>query len=378
MEEVVIMLYSEVFKKKAVIRLGEVRKSRNFKEVVEVRRRGFRLLVVFTALLVMLTGLLTFGSAQKLEKITFRLNWVPYPNHAYFFVAKDKGYYEDVGLDVTIERGTGSLDAVKLMDAGKVDMAMADSSTVMTGIGSGAKLKIVAIVYQNSPFTFWTRKDTGIKTPKDFEGHTIGAPPGDAQRVFFPAFAKVNGIDPDKVTWVNMAAGAKISALAAGKIDIEGNYWYTYPTHVKAIGEENLVWFRWPEYGVNNYAKSIFTSLDSIKNRPEMIRKFLEASFKAWRWLLIHPREGIEIERKYVPEVDIDLYVEMFERDKELMKSPAVLTHGLGWIDLERVEYTADLVNEYMEPETPVVASEVYTTEFLPHYTWPYPEEYGE
>lgn len=331
--------------------------------------------LLFVLMGVLILSFSTFASGQNLEKITFRLNWIPQANHCYFYVAKDKGFYEDVGLRVNIERGSGSMDAVKLMDTGKVDLAMADSTVAMTGIGEGADLKILAMVYQKTPFTFWTKKGRGIETLEDFEGATIGAPPGDAHRVFFPALAKENGIDVNKVKFVNMSAGAKIPAMASGKIDIEGNYWPTYPTQVETVGEENLRWFRWSEYGVDPYAKSIITSVENLKERPELVRNFLEATFKAWRWALINPRKAIEIEQKYVPETDVSLFVKSFKKAKDLMKSPGVLRHGLGWMDQEKMEYTARLVNKYQDPKNSVNASRVYTNEFLPHYTWPYPGE---
>lgn len=317
------------------------------------------------------------ATAQELEKVIMRLNWIPnQADHTFYFVAQEKGYYREVGLDITIQRGSGSLDAVNLTAARKIDIGLADASTLLAARGEGAKVVVIAVIYQDSPFTFWTRKDTGIHTPKDFEGHTIGAPAGDSQRVFFPVFAAVNGIDPGKVTWVNMPAAAKIPAMAAGEIDIEGNYWGTYPLQVQAVGEENLVWFRWPEWGVNPYSQCLLVHEKTVKERPEMIRNFLEATFRAWRWSILHPRQAAEIMQKYFPEVDVDLLLKCWPYYEELMRTPITLTHGLGWIDPERMEYTVHLVNEVMKPTVPVVAKEAYTTEFLPHYTWPYPEEY--
>ncbi|MBC7109096.1 MAG: ABC transporter substrate-binding protein [Methanomassiliicoccales archaeon] len=314
-----------------------------------------------------------------LETLTVRLNWIPnQADHTFYFVAIERGYYQEAGLEVTVERGSGSLDAVNLVAARKIDIGVADVSTALAARGEGAQVVIVAVIFQDSPFTFWTRKDTGITTPKDFEGRTIGAPPGDSQRVFFPVFAAVNGIDPEKVIWVNMSAGAKIPALAAGQIDIEGNYWGTYPLHVQAIGKDNLGWFRWPEWGVNPYSQALIVHEDFIKERPETLRKFLDATFRGWRWAILHPKEAILMMQKYFPEVDVDLLLECWPYYEDLMDTPITREHGLGWIDKARMEYTIKLVNDIMKPTSPVIAEQAYTTAFLPHYTWPYPEEFPE
>lgn len=340
-------------------------------------RKQNGLILVLISLLVFTTLLGTVGFGQNnadLEKIDFRLNWIPQGNHAVYYVAKDKGWYEDVGLKVNIQRGSGSNDAVKYADVGRVDVAMADASTAAVSRTKGANIKIIAEVYVKSPFTVWARKDKGIEEPKDLVGHTIGAPAGDAQRVFFPAFAGAVGIDPDDVTWVNIGPGAKIQSLGAGSVDATVHYSDQLYLYREAVGD-NLVRFRWPAYGVNPYGKSLIANEKTIEQRPEMLEKFLEASFRAYRWTVQNPEKAIEIERKYVPEAEKEKFLAMLKESIKLMKNETVLVHGLGWIDHGQMEQTVGLVNKYFDVDRELTAEEMYTREFLPHYTWPYSEE---
>lgn len=333
-----------------------------------------KIIVFALSLLLLIGAFAAVGFGEDLEKITFRLNWIPQGNHAVYYVAKDFGWYEDVGLKVNIQRGTGSADAVKLADVGKADIAMADASTVAVSKARGANVKIIAEVYVTSPFTVWARKDKGIEEPSDLVGKTIGAPAGDAQRVFFPAFANAIGIDPDEVTWVNIGPGAKIQSLGSGTVDATVHYSDQLHLYRQAVGED-LVSFRWPEYGVNPYGKSLLASEKVIENRPEMLKKFLEASFKGYRWTIKNPEEAIEIERKYAPEAEKEKFVAMLKESIKLMKNETVLVHGLGWIDHGQMATTVELVNKYFDVDRELTAEEMYTREFLPHYTWPYPEE---
>lgn len=335
------------------------------------------IVLILIALFITTSLVGTVGFSQNdadLEKIDFRLNWIPQGNHAVYYVAKDKGWYEDVGLKVNIQRGSGSGDAVKYADVGRVDIAMADASTVAVSRAQGANVKIIAEVYVTSPFTVWARKDKGITEPEDLAGHTIGAPAGDAQRVFFPAFASAVGIGTDDVTWVNIGPGAKIQSLGAGSIDATVHYSDQLYLYKEAVGD-NLVRFRWPEYGVNPYGKSLIANEKTIKEKPEILKKFLEASFRAYRWTIKNPGQAIEIERKYAPEADKEKFLAMLNESIKLMKNESVLVHGLGWIDNDQMERTVELVNKHFGIDRKLTAEEMYTRQFLPHYTWPYPSE---
>ena len=171
-------------------------------------------------ILVFAIVLIFVGASSCLaEKISLKLNWVPGGDHCFYFVAKDKGLYEQQGLEVNIERGQGSGDTVKRVDLGTVDIGLADTGTLVVARSKGAKVKDIAMIYANSPNGIKTRIDTGIKGPKDLEGRMVGVPAGDAQRVLWPALAKANGVNMDKVRLINIKPGAKAQSLAAKQID---------------------------------------------------------------------------------------------------------------------------------------------------------------
>jgi len=330
--------------------------------------------LVFLVLCLVLTLQITtvFAGNLELEKVKLKLNWIPGGDHSFYFVAKELGYYQDNGLDVTIERGQGSLDTVSKVDVGTVEIGLADTPTAIIVRSKGAKVKIIAMVYSNSPNGIKTRPDTGIKEPKDLEGHTVGVPAGDAQRTLWPAFAKLNEIDMEKVTLVNVAPGAKFQMLGAKKVDavfdwVVGNipYWETF-------GKDNLVLIPWSNWGLNPYGNAIIASEDTIKNNPEMISKFLDATLKAWQWTIKNPEEAIKILQKDIPEVGFLTGLSRLVEDiYSLVDSEPFRSHGLGYIDHQRMQDSINIIDEYFKLESKVKVEDMFTTEFLPYYEMP-------
>ena len=307
------------------------------------------------------------------EKVVFRLNWIPEGegDHAMFYVALDRGYYRDLGLDVEIQRGAGSGDTVNRVVAGSVDIGYADTPSILTGVGQGASLKVVGMLYQTTPLTLWTRKDTGITSIRQLAGRTIGAPAGDAHRVFFPALAKANGLDPASVQWVNMAPGAKIQSLAAGRIDATVYFLDGLPLFYEALGKENTVYFHWPKHGVNPYGNAFFLREETLRARRDMVARFLDATYKGLQWTILNPDEAVQIVARYVPAARPALLKEMLNVELDLMYSEEVRLHGLGWIDAARMAYTVALVQQYIDLPRQIDAASVYTNELLPRYSWP-------
>ena len=164
------------------------------------------------------------GSASAQEKFTFALNWFAVGDHAAYWVALEKGYYKDKGLDVTLENSKGSGDSIAKVDTGRADAGLADAAVVIASDARGTTVKTVGMVFDKNPNNVFSLKSKPLSKPQDLEGATLGAPPGDSQRQMFPAFAKVNGIDAAKVTWVNIEPAAKMAAVAEKRMDGVGDY----------------------------------------------------------------------------------------------------------------------------------------------------------
>src|SRR5437868_136026 len=247
----------------------------------------------------------TAGSASAEEKFTFALNWFAVGDHAAYWVALDKGYYKAKGLDVAMENSKGSGDSIAKVDTGRSDVGLADAAVVIASISRGTKIKDVGMVFDKTPLNIFSRKEAAVTDPKQLVGKTIAAPPGDGQRQVWPAFAKLVGIDPNSVTWVNVEPSAKIAALAEKRVDTVADYLTGMPLYEKAIGDGQVVQMPWAEFGFDMYSMSIMASEKMMKDRGKALRGFLEASYMGWRDVMADPKAAMVIYKKMVPEIDV-------------------------------------------------------------------------
>jgi NitT/TauT family transport system substrate-binding protein len=306
------------------------------------------------------------AAAQAPQKVVFALNWFAVGDHAAYWVALEKGYYRDRGLDVELQNSKGSGDSIAKVDTGRADVGLADASVVIPLVAKGAKVKVVGAVFDNTPLNIWTRKDTGIVKPKDLEGKTLAAPPGDAQRQLFPAFARINGIDASKVKWVNIEPAAKFVALSEKRADAVPDYTTGQPFWEKAVGKDNLVRMPWHQYGFDTYSMSIIASEKTIAERPKVLRDFLEASYRGWRDVMENPKAALEIFKKRVPEIDLALIEPNMMLGLELMKTDRYAKNGIGWVERNKMCRTVEVINTSMEVPRKVGCDEVFSTSFLP------------
>ena len=328
-------------------------------------RRVSLSIALLVAVVLVALGLGAPSAQPAPQKVVFALNWFPVGDHAAYWVALEKGYYRQRGLDVDMQNSKGSGDSIAKVDTGRADVGLADSAVVIASSARGTKVKVVGMVFDKSPLNVWSRKDAPITKPKDLEGKTVAAPPGDGQRQMFPAFARLNGIDPAKVTWVNVEPAAKVPALAEKRVDAVADYTTGLPFYEKAVGKGNAVMLPWADHGFDMYSMSIIASEKTMKERAPMLRAFLEASYLGWRDVMSDPKSALEIFKKRVPEIDLSIIEPNMMMGLELMKTDRYAKNGIGWMEEKKMCDSVDLVNTYMGVPTKVECKAVYTNEFL-------------
>jgi len=160
-------------------------------------------------------------TAAERTPIKFVMDWAFEGAQSIWTVAADSGCFQQAGLDVKIDRGFGSGDAVSKVASGAYDIGVSDFNTLISYNGTHPNEKLVAtfVVSDKSPTSVVTLKKNNITKPQDLVGKRIGDAQGEASRVLFPAFAKANGIDPDSITWVTITPNLRQTTLQQGKSD---------------------------------------------------------------------------------------------------------------------------------------------------------------
>ena len=328
------------------------------------------LIIVSAFTMLFAAGATEQGSVAELEKVDFLLNWKITGDHAAYYVAQEKGWFEEEGLDVNIIVGQGSGYSVQAVDSGKADIAISDAPVPITNRQKGANVKIIGIIFDKHPNCTFFWKDSGITTPQDLAGKTVAVPATDGHKVMWPAFAKQIGVDPNSVKFVNIEPAAKVSALASKNADAVFELYTGKPFMEKAVPAEQLGYFVWADYGFNAYAHSYITHDDTIESNPEMLRHFLKAVYRAWDYTLQNPEEAIEILSKYHPINKAD-YLANLKVVMEFFQTDRYKNQGIGFIDPTRIRETYSLVNTYQQ-ELSFPVEDCFDDSFLPSPMYKY------
>ena len=153
----------------------------------------------------------------RAENVTFITDFGFNGRHAYYYVALERGYYRQAGLDVSFVRGNGSADAIRKVGAGAAQLGFADAgSLVLARANDGVPVRMVAVVYAAPPHAIYAIEDGPIRRPQDLVGRRIADSAGSANAVLFGAYAKAAGFDPSRVTWQIAESAALPLLLATG------------------------------------------------------------------------------------------------------------------------------------------------------------------
>lgn len=283
--------------------------------------------------------------------------------HAYYYVALDKGYYKQEGLDVNILRGQGSADAIKKVASGAANVGFADAGSLVLARGNDkVPVKMISVVYATPPQAIFTLADSGINTPKDLEGKTLADTASSSVRLLFPAFADAAGIDASKVNWVTADSSALTSVLATKRADGIGQFSVGEPLVAKATAPAAVKAFVYKDVGLNYYSNGIIASEETISKDPEMLRAFVRATIKGMKDAFANPAEAAEIMHKYQKQID----PAVIEGETKLVKDLAVVDgQPLGKIDPARVKETVDVVSKYFKLNAPVDPADVAAEGFV-------------
>lgn len=283
--------------------------------------------------------------------------------HAFFFVAADKGYYRDSGLEVSVLRGQGSAEVVKQVGAGSATFGFADAaSAVLARANDNVPVRLVAIVYARPPQAIYALKSSGISKPTDLEGRRIANPAGGAIPKLFPAYAKAAGIDESKVRWVVASSESLPGMLALGRVDAVGQFTVGEPRLRKDAEGKELVELAYADAGLDFYSNGIVVSEETIKSKPDLVQRFVTATLKGLKYALDNPAEAAEIMKKYHRELDQELGAAELLKVRQLAVMPGT---ALGKIDLRRAQGTIDIVAGAFTLKAPAKIRDVFDDSFV-------------
>jgi NitT/TauT family transport system substrate-binding protein len=272
---------------------------------------------------------------KKLDQVTYLTAFGAVGRDAFAWVAQEKGYFKESGLDVTIQLGAATGENLKGLAAGQAQFANLDliGAWILAGKGDYKDFRTIAAIHQQSLVSIVTLEGSGITSPKDLEGKKVGAATGSVNQLLFPAYAKLAGIDASKVQWVNAQPPQLPALLAGGQVQALSTFLIGSKGIEKAAGGKKAVILPYSKYLGDLYGNGIITTSKIAKENPDLARRFRDASLKAVKYSIEHPDEAAQILKKAQPAADITAAV-----GEITLMTPYVSSGGaIGAMDQERV-----------------------------------------
>ncbi len=308
-------------------------------------------------------------TAVGAEKVRFVFNWIPYALHTGFYAAKERGYYKAAGFDVTLDRGFGSSKTAKMIAAGVADLGLADFPAVIRGRATaGMEIRAVGVLLDRSVNVIYARKDRGIMKPADLIGKTIGAPKVSALRSTFPALAKLNGINPCGVNWVNIPGSGLHAAVLSGKVDSIATFSTIGPKLLPKAMKHNvaIIPILFSDYGLDLYSVTMIAQEKSIKENPAQLRRFVEASWRGVAYAVENPDQGVKDLLKNQKTLSEVTERKVWRIVVNHMLTPYQRTHGLGHMSAAKTKMTRDITFKAHNITKNIPVEDLYTNRFLP------------
>jgi len=277
------------------------------------------------------------GSGKK-DQVTYLTGFGAFGRESYAWVAKEKGFFAEAGIEISIKPGAGTGGNLQQIAAGQAQFAPVDFTGALLQFGSGkAKdFTAVAAIHQRTLAAVITLEGNGITTPKDLEGKQVADAPGSVVQMLFPTYAKLAGVDSSKVKWISALPPQLPATLATGKADAIGQFVVGKPTIEAAAQGKKAVVLPYSDHLGDLYGNSLVTAAKLAKDNPDLVKRFATALLKGLQYAVDHPKEAAEILVKSQPTQKVEPAAAELELMAAYVRSSGAGA-AVGALDSQRV-----------------------------------------
>jgi NitT/TauT family transport system substrate-binding protein len=307
---------------------------------------------------------LTAGASAQ-DKVSFRMNWYWGGIHAPFALAKERGYFEQAGVNVELGEGRGSATTVQLVGNKSDAFGWADGVSLTQSAVKGVPVRAVATILNVLPYAVVSLEEANIRTAKDLEGKSLAITPGDGLTQTWPAVVAVNKLNEGSIKLIHMDPKGKIPAVTEKRADALLGGADDQPITMEVKGFKTRV-LKFSDLGVPTVGFTILAHQDTIKERPDLVRKVVAASIRGFQDAQKDPEAAVKALMKLAPLADAEVVRRQLAVDLSLLFSAANTQKRVGYGPPEDWQATLELLRKYRGLETSLPATAFYTNEFLP------------
>jgi len=311
------------------------------------------------------------AQAKDLRPVSFTLPWLADGSDAFLYLARQKGYWAEEGLDVGIVRGNGSYAAAQAVASGRFEFGFAATSSNLLLMGKGAPIIQIASIMYDSTMGISVLEDSPITNLKQLEGKRVGSTASSGDWPFIPAIAKLVPFEMSKVELVPADANVKQKLLDQGKLDAVSGFGTTVLT-MYAGSPIRIRFLPYRDYGLKIYGNSLLTHRDIIDRDPELVAGLVRGLLRGLKDSMLDPDAAVDAMFAQIPEFRLVPSARTQARmgaaiTSVLANDPASIEHGLGWSDPEAVAKMVAFVKEYAaEPaDAAPVFDQIMTNRFV-------------
>ncbi|MCV6607956.1 MAG: ABC transporter substrate-binding protein [Campylobacterales bacterium] len=295
-----------------------------------------RIILVFLLFLILAVN----SYSKELEKVSLQLQWKHQFQFAGYYIAKEKGFFEEVGLDVTLKEKSYGVNVSNEVVEGNSQYGVG-RSTLIIERSQGAKLVLIAPILQTSPIVFFTLKSSGIKRVQDLRNKKVVIGKNETATVTLAAMVHSQGLKFEDMKIQENSYDFNL--LLSRQVDVMPGYTTDRIYQLEKKGKEYNI-FHPKDYGFDFYEEILFTSEEELINHPDRVGRFKEASLKGWEYALSNIEESVElILEKY--NTQNKTKEELLFEGKEFYKLAYYNSDIVGDIDLNKVRRTHDVYN---------------------------------
>lgn len=311
--------------------------------------------------------------AESVEKpsIKMTLEWAFQGPQAVFTSAQDNGYFKKEGLNVHVDRGSGSTDAVVKVAAGAYDIGWSEMSSIVKFNSEHPDTPLVAvyITHENSANAVMSLRGHGIEKPKDLEGKKVGSTAGSAARDVFATFAAANNVDAGKIVTQTVSGTLREAMLVHGDVDAILGAITSGVLTIKAlkVPEKDIIVMTYGDYGVPLYGHAVFTTAAFAKANPRTVAAAVRGINNALKAAIENPDAAVATLTSRDKTSDLPLERErLLLMLKRLVVTDHIRQAGLSTVTPEHMNATIKTISDAYGIKTPLRADQVFDARFLP------------